>query len=84
MGRLTTTRLRHWAHPLAGITSAFSYLLSPFLPIACIMAFISYEVVQDWRCGTNSYKDIFEFITPFFVTVVILLILKGAGYAITA
>jgi len=67
-------KLRHWAHPCAGEIAGFSFLLHPSLPFACLGAFITYEVVQDWRCGTNSYLDIKEAVIPFFTVIAGLLI----------
>lgn len=71
-------RLRHWAHPLAGVIAGFSFLLHPNLPLPCLVAFIAYEVVQDWRCGTNSYLDIREAVIPFFIVIAGLLIWRLA------
>ena len=61
-------KLRHWAHPAAGAAAAFVAQEQPELGLSLFAAFVVYEVIQDWRCKTNSYLDIFEAVVAYFVT----------------
>ena len=63
-------KVRHWSHFPAGIITGLSGLINSGLPIAGVILFISYEVAQDWRKGTNSYEDIREFAIAFFITLI--------------
>jgi len=71
-------KVRHWSHPLVGVLGGFSFLLHPHLPFVILGSFFTYEIVQDWRCGTNSYLDIREAIIPFFIIITGILIWRFA------
>lgn len=62
-------RPRHWAHPAAGVVAGVVGQKSPELAIAGVGIFIAYEVIQDWRAGTESWKDILEFAVAYYITI---------------
>lgn len=60
---------RHFGHYLAGIITAVSGLINGGFAIAGVIAFLGYEIAQDWRKKDWSFWDILEFIIGYFVAV---------------
>ena len=69
-------KIRCWWHLVAGFIAGFCGAWSWAVPIAGTMAFVSYEIVQDWETGTVSHLDIQEYCIALFIGFVAMIPLK--------
>lgn len=55
-------RERFWMHGPVGILAATLTLWDAPTGIVFAGSFLIYEIVQDWRKGDSSYKDVFGYV----------------------
>jgi hypothetical protein len=77
-------RLRHPLHWICGFISAACFLYPDHLiavaaAILTFFAFFIYEWWEDRYLGDESWRDWWEFTAAFFISIVIILILKLIG-----
>ena len=73
--------IRCWWHIVAGFIAGFCGAWCWAVPIAGTMAFVAYEACQDFHIGTDSHKDILEFVVALFIGFVAMIPLKLLGCA---
>lgn len=56
----------HW---IAGGITGWVGIQNWGLALVCLLAFLTYEIAQDWRKKDWSYHDILEFVIMLFVVV---------------
>ena len=70
---------RFWLHFPIGIFIVAVFVIHPYLAWLNAIAFLTYEVMNDWRKKDNSYKDVVGFCFGLAVGSIILGVLSYAG-----
>jgi hypothetical protein len=63
-------------HYVAGGVIAWRGQANPILALALLLGVVSYEALQDWRKGDNSFHDVLEVLIGLFAGAVIFGILE--------
>ena len=81
--KVSNRNVFHW---IAGALSPFSFFLHPCFPCLCFAGFMIYQIKQDRDLekrdkpkNPDSHLDIYEFVTAFTVSCIILGMLKFTG-----
>ena len=67
---------RFWMHVPAGIGTVLAITVSPLAAIMVFVAFLVYEIVEDWRIGDHGYIDVAGFIGGIWAGIVILFVIQ--------
>ncbi|RLE85889.1 MAG: hypothetical protein DRJ96_03860 [Thermoprotei archaeon] len=73
VARVLYSMLCNLSHFLAGCITAIVSTRHPLLSALLFLAFIIYEVNEDWHLSDNAYKDIFVYALGLYVTAIFLL-----------
>lgn len=60
-------RYRNAFHYIAGGIAGWFLITNPLASIGLMLAFMIYEIAQDWRKNDWSFHDILEFVVVFYV-----------------
>jgi hypothetical protein len=74
MGKLTSKDIigRVILHIPVGVLNAWFYYKNPYMGLGLTLAFIAYEVLDEWRSADKSWKDAFGWLIGFAVMGAIL------------
>ena len=64
--------LRFWLHFTVGVVCAWIAIQDSFNGGLCVLTFLVYEAMNDWRKEDASYKDIFGFSFGLIITFLLI------------
>jgi len=67
---LSVLNKRFLMHFPVGVINSFVLVVVPLGGIACLLAFLGYEYIQEWRKVDHSYKDVYGFVSGFYLAMI--------------
>lgn len=67
---------RFWMHFPVGVLTIFAILISPLAAVMAFIAFLAYEIVEDWKIGDHAYIDIAGYTGGIWLGIVVLFLLQ--------
>ncbi|MEM4570939.1 MAG: hypothetical protein QXE66_06495 [Desulfurococcaceae archaeon] len=62
------------AHVLFGFISTLSVIVHPVLPVLALIAFVIYELNEEWHLRDEAYDELAEFMAGMFTAMIMLLV----------